>query len=368
MLLVFNATPEAKKALDQLLQTGQFRDASETICVALTNYQALMSAAPKEAPQEIEIDDPDSLLQRANPPKPEMKPPPTSNPSVPEVPVEFSLRISSLDGLTLLPMPESRNAGVTDLPPSEWLFGQFNKPLAAKATCRALLNLLREKPIGIPVADASTRISSAACKLGDYLREVDRKLQTRREELFAAAFPSSEEHSAESRLRFGNQFVASLRQDKLEGFPAALKLVATDSARTPLLSLTKAGAEFAILQNPVLDAPAGPGTKKFSEPEIKFLLAHILSCVPEETSAFFAILDAIQKEANTPESIDKYLRERFQLRTEKAIKATFLTTQRTGVISRLADLGLISREKKGLRVTYLATKAGKEFLAQIIAA
>jgi hypothetical protein len=63
--------------------------------------------------------------------------------------------------------------------------------------------------------------------------------------------------------------------------------------------------------------------------------------------------------------VDKCLRQRFNLPTEQAITKTFLTTQRTGAISRLVDLGLVAREKEGLRVTYIVTQPAKDFRAQI---
>jgi hypothetical protein len=188
----------------------------------------------------------------------------------------------------------------------------------------------------------------------------------RREDAFSAAFPSTAiEGGGESRLRFGNQFVGNIRQEQLAGFPAALRLVAIDTAKEPRLSLTKAGADFALLENPVLDARGTPPASKLSQQEIAFLLAHILSSVPEETSAYAAILDAIQSGANTPDAVDKCLRERFSLLTDQAITKTFLTTQRTGAISRLVDLGLLAREKEGLRVTYIITQPGKDFRAQV---
>ncbi len=297
-------------------------------------------------------------------PQPAQPATPSSQPSIPEA---FALKSAGLDGLKLLEAPQPAAADTNNLPPARWLFGQYNKFLATKATCRALLNLLFESPAGIAVAEASNKISYAACTLGDYLQRLDQRLQSRREDAFAAAFPSSATANGggESRLRFGNQFVAHMRQDRLGGFPAALRLVALDAAKEPRLSLTRAGAQFASLENPVLDGATNPPARKLSEAEVEFLLNHIIHTVPEEASAYAAILGAIQSGANTPDTMDEFLRQRFNLQTEEAITKTFLTTQRTGAISRMADLGLIAREKQGLRVTYLLTKPGREFRSQI---
>ena len=375
MLICFSATAEAKNALDTILATRQFRDISEAISMALVNYQLLQQTVPQggaifpaTAPKSG-ADLPDADRGTATrPPAQVTSSRPTIIAGAPalEIPEAFALKAKTSDEITLLPMPPISDPGAAILPPARWLFGQFNKFLPIKATCRALLNLLLENPAGIPVTEATNKISYAACGLGDYLKALDERLQARREDAFSAAFPSSTiEGGGESRLRFGNQFVASLRQEQLNGFPAALKLVAIDKTKESRLSLTKAGADFALLQNPILDAPGTPVTRKLTLEETEFLLAHIIRSVPEETSAYAAILDAIASGGNTPDSVDKYLRQRFNLPTEQAITKTFLTTQRTGAISRLVDLGLVAREKEGLRVTYIITQPGKEFRAQI---
>ena len=314
MLICFHATTEAKNALDTILAEGHFRDISEAISMALVNYSVL-SQTVSEAGQVFPAGAP---RKAAVPPVGEhvTSVPPSSQPatertspaaSVPEVPEAFSLKVTALNGINLLqppapPVPES-----TNLPPAQWLFGQFNKFLAPKATCRALLNLLLENPAGIPIAEASNKISYAACHLGDYLQRLDHRLQSRREDAFSAAFPSSAiEGGGESRLRFGNQFVANIRQNQLCGFPAALRLVAMEAGKEPRLSLTQAGADFALLDNPVLDGHGAPPTRKLSQAEVEFLLNHITHSVPEEKSAYAAILDAVQSGANTPDTVDKF--------------------------------------------------------------
>lgn len=281
-----------------------------------------------------------------------------------QIPSLFQLHGSCPNDEDLLPI-ESTQTDYKSLSPKDWLFGQWNRFLPAKATSRALLNIMCEQHSGIPVNDAAGKISYAACDLGDYLRMLDARHSRRREEAVSAAFPSTTSVGAESRLRYGNQFVGTIKQGKLIGLPAALRFVGHDSAKDPNLRLTKAGVQFAVLQNPVLDTGAGGPADKFSNDEVHFLLQHIQSCVPEEVSAFVAIIDAISDGANTPDKIDAFLRSRFGFKDEIAMTATFLSTQRTGAISRLADLGLVHREKAGIRVTYTVTHPGKCFRSQV---
>lgn len=370
MLICFNATTQAKSSLDAILATQQFRDISEAISMALVNYNVLtqtVSQAGQVFPAVAAREGTIAAASEASVPIPFPSESPTvgNKMIVPEVPEAFWLKATTLDGINLLKSTPSAS-DTTNLPPTQWLFGQFNKFLAPKATCRALLNLLFDNPTGVPLTEAANKISLAACRLGDYLHHLDNLLQSRREDAFSSAFPSSDiEGGGESRLRFGNQFVAHIRHEQLGGFPSALRLVAMDIAKEPRLSLTKVGADFAVLENPVLDGRGAAPTNKLSQAEVQFLLNHILNSIPEETSAYVAILNAVKSGANTPATVDAYLRRLFELPTEEAISDTFLTTQRTGAISRLADLGLIARQKQGPRVTYLVTSSGTEFLSRI---
>lgn len=368
MVICFNATQEAKRALNYLIETNQFKDTSEAISMALVNYEVIQRAVKENR----------EVLHAEVLPVPK-SPPTTAHTAVADASRPERVGASSLQVPRQIPnlfqLAEIRpndedllsvEAVKTDyktLSPKDWLFGQWNRFLPAKATSRALLNIMCEQHSGIPVNDAANKISYAACDLGDYLRMLDARYARRRENSVSAAFPSTTHSGGESRLRYGNQFVGTIKQGKLIGLPAALRFVAHDSAKDPNLRLTKAGAQFAALPNPVLDP--GLTGDKFTDDEIRFLLQHIQSCVPKEVSAFVAIIDAINDGANTPDKMDAFLRVRFGLKDEAAMTATFLSTQRTGAISRLADLGLVCREKAGIRVTYIVSHPGNCFRSQI---
>lgn len=378
MLICFDSTAEAKKALDSLLETREFRDVSEAVCMALINYEVMHRTIAKGG----------AVMGRTET-KPKVEgaargdagavaaAPAVSGDALGPISREglepFSLKVQTLDGIELLPSEDPGKPAGRDTPPKDWLFGQLNRFLPAKATCRALLNVQQEQPKGILVSEASSKIAFAACRLGDYLREVDRRLGHNREFALAAAFPSTEYHGAESRIRFGNQFVGTLRQGQLTGLPAGLKLLGHDREKDPRLLLTRAGAQFALLENPILDDITSGKRDKLSDAEVRFLLDHIRQHVAEEASAYAAIIDGIKDRANTPERLDEYLCRRFQLRVvgkadpkkPEEITKTFLSTQRTGVISRMADLTLLWREKKGLNVSYVVSHPGECFRSEI---
>jgi hypothetical protein len=58
--------------------------------------------------------------------------------------------------------------------------------------------------------------------------------------------------------------------------------------------------------------------------------------------------------------LKKYLPDR----KDKPFTLAFLTTQRAGVISRMADLGLVTRTRNGPNVTYVATDLANQFLTK----
>ena len=126
-----------------------------------------------------------------------------------QIPNLFKLSDSRPNDEDLLPA-EGVEVDYKSLAPKDWLFGQWNRLLPAKATSRALLNIMCEHPSGISVNDAAGKISYAACDLGDYLKMLDARHSCRREDSLAAAFPSTSSTGAQSRLRYGNQFVGTI--------------------------------------------------------------------------------------------------------------------------------------------------------------
>ena len=69
MVICFESTPEAKKALDTLLETRQFRDHSEAISMALVNYEIIQQAVSRtgELPPEMQGHIDSAGISRATP-------------------------------------------------------------------------------------------------------------------------------------------------------------------------------------------------------------------------------------------------------------------------------------------------------------
>ena len=241
-----------------------------------------------------------------------------------------------------------------------WVFGQYNKLLPAKASCRALTRLLRDKPDGIDISDASWQIADEAWALGDVLAAWDEYYGSDRDAALATAFP----RGSDGRRRYASQFVATITKDgQISGLLNDLKLINRVKDTEPRVSLTEAGWKFAAMSNPVLDAAGDKPTRKFSEEETEFLFDHITRNVPIENFAYRAILKAINNGADNPDKIDATLAKYVSSDAQHKLTKSFLSTQRSGAISRMADLGLVARARDGVKVSYLITVTiGREFM------
>jgi hypothetical protein len=285
-----------------------------------------------------------------------------------QIPKIFLLDRDNKVEVDLAPLPNDAFVAGMEITADRWIFGQHNKLLPVKANVRALLNLLRtaRKPSSVELEDASRQIANEAARLGDVLRRSDIDSKRSRDETVALALPSSDPvNSDKSRLRYASQFVGSVsRGGRMTGLLIDLKLVNVDRHKPPHIRLTEPGLRFAQLYNPILDADQPLQQERFSAEEINFMLGHIQRHLPVEQFAFSATLNAITNGSNTPEMLDAALKKYLPDRKDKPFTLAFLTTQRAGVISRMADLGLVTRTRNGPNVTYVATDLANQFLTK----
>jgi hypothetical protein len=362
MILCINISERTKGELDRLLELGQYRDYSEAIEVAIAN-QALLHGNPHlhgdlghpAQSRSFENRVPNTNAAEVTQPKSGAQP----------IPAVFTSRGEYMAKVKIAAFPSETVENIREVSVDQWIFGQHNKLLPVKATCRALANLLLRDPThyeGVPLSKAASEIAGEAVLLGDLLHQSDRELKIYRDDVLAFAFPRSDSaNSDKSRLRFASQFVASLtNHGVLTGLPVDLKLVNKDDSRSPKLLLTEAGWKFAQMSNPVLDGKIDRNSKKFSDEEVEFFVDHIKTHVPAESFAIRAVLNAIASGANTPDALDDALQQFLPQRQDKPFTRAFLTTQRAGVISRLSDLGLLRRIRDGIKVVYAVTETGLE--------
>lgn len=362
MVLCFECSVDLKRNIDRLLGSGKYSDLSELIAVAVSNQVLLQDHAAQDGTV---------VFGAAPKPTPQQAPEPLAPTELAEQPLELSKR--RVNGISMLftHRPTEPSGPVAELPadpsadptgvirPSLWIFGQYNRLLPAKASCRALANLLQEGR-GIEATGAAKKIAAEATELGNYLRILDRRQGHGRDEMFCIAFPGDVDPD-KGRLRYANQFVVSVdRNGQLSGLLVDLKLINQVSAREPRISLTDAGWRFALLPNPLLDAIDDDHVRdRFTAEERNFLLDHIAASVPRERHAYLTILAAIAGGHDTPDAISAVMKELEQAPQESD---SLLATQRSGAISRMSDLALLSRDREGIRVRYRISPDGDRFL------
>lgn len=367
MVICFTVDAGAKIALDNLLNSGMYKDASEAICVSLINHDIIQREAQHNGSLQITradlLDERSSFVQGRGIERSH------------GVASEATARGSRIPDIFRLPRA---NLAADEFPvvaddihtdsltsPKQWLFGQYNKLLPVKATLRALLNLSGSDRDGVPIAEAVRKISSEALMLGDYLEKRDVQHGASRENGLATAFPTASGSGTPGQSRFANQFVIAVNADgTATGFPIALRLAGYSDGKTPRLNLSRQGAAFALLENPVLDQAFSAEQEKFSAAEVSFLISHILTYVPEECVAFKIVLGALSSGATTPKALDVFLSKNHG---DRSMTAAFVSLQRSGVISRLIDLQLVRRIREGTRVNYVMTESGKDVFAKLSA-
>jgi hypothetical protein len=383
MIICFECGPRTKTLLDSLLSSGQYRDYSEVISLALDNLSVLQNElSSKGGALTLESENELMPLQTSSVtdhvPKRSDALPHSDKRDSKKTDLELEARLVAegsatipnlflLDGigelsLALASPPADVWTMKQEVPLERWIFGQYNKFLPAKVSCRALAHLLQDKPDGVRLEDAAFEISQEALTIGSLLARYDKQNGTKRDDALSTAFPSPDREVEKSRMRYANQFVASVtKKGKVSGLLMDLKLINHTDGNKPRLKLTEAGWSFAKLRNPILDNNPPETTNKFTADERAFLLDHISNSIPAEDFAYRAILAAVDAGARTPGELDAALQGYVSKDADQTLTKTFLATQRSGAVSRMADLELITRKRDGVRVSYVTTDLGQQY-------
>ncbi len=366
MIVCINCNAATKATMDSLLYEGHYRDYSELIEIAVENLRILnrevsekgdlvigQDSAPRYVPGGL------PLAEGAMQINDRKRKPVTVG--IPEL--FLSRGLDELSVVTIEATPTEYTEKIFTL--DRWLFGQYNKLLPAKVNCRALVRLTAGKENGVPLDTAAAQIAEAAALLGDYMADHDRRHQIGRDDALATAFPRSGHDAEKSRVRYANQFIGSVNtQNALSGLLWDYHLAGLASENGLFLLPTEQAIQLSRLKNPILDdCQTGPA-QKFSEEERAFLLEHIRSSVPVEAFAFITLIQAIINGADTPNKLNEALHELVPSDSNRALSPSFLTSQRSGALSRMSDLCLIARVRRGVKVTYTITQDGEAFLAK----
>jgi hypothetical protein len=357
MIICFDCKGNNKEILDNLIGNGRYKNYNEIINLAIENLSLLEHAMSDSGGLVIqdnylqEDSSSDKILSKS-----------LQNKSMESKLGSFSLpRIKENQLEIAIPeLPVFIRNTDSEIPVENWLFGQYNRLFPAKVSCRSIANHQQESNNGLDVNDYPMIIAKEALSFAKHLHQIEEKHKLERDDLLTIAFPSIYKDGEKSLLRYSNQFVVSKNSsDELQGLLYDLKLINysyKDSSE--YFSLTKPGWDFATLKNPILEGFQETPSQKFSDEEKSFLITHIKNNVPVERYAYTTIIEEIMEGNNTPEQIDHAIKNRFENLKETNISDSFLSTQRSGAISRMTELGLINRIREGIRVKYEATEVG----------
>ena len=236
------------------------------------------------------------------------------------------------------------------------MWGQINRIFPLKVGLRVLANLLAETNTPyIKFEEFSTKASKFAQEFRATLEK--NKHITGKKDSFEIGLPQKTEKSV---MRYKNQFLGYLRKDNIiEGGLGRLKFanLILNENKDVLIGITEPGLDFCILENPILDKNSYDNGS-FSSPEKEFYLKHITSLVPYEVRAFIDVLKLIKADVVKPDPQNKELKKIWPKDWSDAV----INTQRNGLISRLAELGLIEKIKDGVKVEYKMTDSGVNFI------
>lgn len=385
MITSFRCPPQIKGQIDILIRKGRYPDFSAFCVVALENQLLLEDASDDTSPSPGHPADQGPAMRRR---RERLK----KSPATPKSPPSYEMDSTGLNlgngqpsadvsdftkrwpGFSIgflaekrpFPLPDSYAdifESATRIPPDRFLFGQYNRLLPAKVSIRALSAIALEGRLALGLERVAPRIAELAAAFGTYLKGLDRKFGTHRDDALATAFPEEGLDGQKGRLRYQNHFVGHTVKGEQGGLLVGLKLATIQVIKNkPHILPTSAGWEFARLNNPLLDTAIPDAPVKFSQEEISFLLDHIRQHVPVERFAFQLLMSLIVAGRQTPESLTRALLSYLESAQTREEQRDFVSTQRTGLTGRMADLGLLIHERNGTRITYKLTASGKQFL------
>jgi len=269
------------------------------------------------------------------------------------------LSVKNLGNIKTFPLPEIKdleqpNSNYNDY----WLWGQINRIFPIKVGLRVLVNMQQEKEDFVLLDDFHKHAGEIARGFGQKLAGIDNQLKRKRDERVSTALPMGEKEE-KAVGRYVSQFLAIKRTNGiLDGAMARLKFVNIQSRneKEASIGLTKEGLEFAKLKNPILDEDL-QSENTLSVEEADLYISHIRNHVPEELNPIKTILHIIKNGATTVTEIDREMKK-----IKPGWTDVVVTTQRSGALGRMSELGLLEKNKKGVKVTYRISERGKKLI------
>jgi Arc/MetJ-type ribon-helix-helix transcriptional regulator len=253
--------------------------------------------------------------------------------------------------------------------PTGPLWGQYNKIFPTKLVVRRLANVIKEQnedgtstpKDGIQWIDLDQfrkETGELARNYGLQIKEFDEEQSRGRGEKLSAGLPTGED-TEKSVGRFQTHFVGRSKQDgSLAGAAPSLLFVDITDEDISRIGITETGLKFAELYNPLLDI--GPDADEpLSADERDFYMDHMRQDLPAEHEAMETAAAAIADGSDRPDELTDRI-----ARLQESWSESKANTMRSGIVSRMHELGLIERERVGQRgIAYTLTGSGEALLS-----
>lgn len=242
-----------------------------------------------------------------------------------------------------------------------WVWGQVNRIFPLKFSVRMLANLLKQNNTDtISLKSFKDITATNARSFGLKLVEFEKMKHAKRAERVSAGLPVGEE-GFKSEARFKSHFLVTVRTADdsklvLDGALAKYLFANIEGVdKEEKIGITKAGLEFAQLENPIIDKSEYNFT--LSDAEVDYYLRHVAEHVQGEYKAIKLIISLIKKGVNRREDINEAL-----IKYCSEWSPEIRNTQRAGLMSRMFELKLLERQpdEKGVGVTYKISKGAEE--------
>jgi hypothetical protein len=131
-----------------------------------------------------------------------------------------------------------------------------------------------------------------------------------------------------------------------------------EEKKKKMIGITEEGLKFSSLVNPVLDD--NNYEIALSEEESLFYINHIKENIKGEYEAMKWMLPQIKNGINDREALNKVIEKEYKKAWGNDTTEAVINTQRAGLIARMFELGLIEKEKDGIRVKYVVSNLGNQ--------
>lgn len=276
-----------------------------------------------------------------------------------DITIPIELKLNSPIKCSIVPAPNFSSLNIYKTTKEEdfWIWGQINKIFPIKIILRYLIKAIPKNEEYICLKSFSNDICTITRNLGMFLLQQDQIMDNKRDKKLSIALPTGQDR-AKAFSRFSSLFIGHKRTDnKLSGALLQLKFAnIIGEYGNEKIGITSEGFEFAKIVNPIIDKKIFD--KTLSDDEINFYLHHIREKVPGELKLFKSILKYIENGSNKREELNSELKKIVNDNWSEKL----ISTQRSGAISRLYELNLITKHKIGKTIKYYTSNNGREFL------